>query len=416
MIRLRLPAEWEPQSHVLLTWPHENTDWAPMLADITETYVEMAASITRFERLIIATPHPIQVGALLSSRLTREQMARVYICHCKTNDTWARDHGPITLKDDATGALTMLDFRFNGWGEKFQWNLDNRITRTLFEDGAFEPVTSCYLPQRESDMADATHAENSAVTSQSPNTTYAQEPTKSTDLQTPVPTGEGSGAVSVRLSDHDDFVLEGGSIESDGKGTVFTTEGCLMAPHRNQPLTRDEIEQELRFRLKARRIVWLHHGALKGDDTDGHIDTIVRIAPNDTLLYHKCYDSGDEQYEDFQALEQELMSLRTIEGNPYRLIPLPQPAAIYQTVTDDDGLETTERLPATYANFLIINGAVIVPTYGQPELDDAACNAIRDAFPDREIIPIDSRSIIRQHGSIHCCTMQIPLPTSIGGN
>jgi agmatine/peptidylarginine deiminase len=265
-------------------------------------------------------------------------------------------------------------------------------------------------------MADDTHAEDSAVTSQSPNTTYAQEPTKSTDLQTPVPTGEGSGAVSVRLSDHDDFVLEGGSIESDGKGTVFTTEGCLMAPHRNQPLTRDEIEQELRFRLKAKRIVWLHHGALKGDDTDGHIDTIVRIAPDDTLLYHKCYDSGDEQYEDFQALEQELMSLRTIDGKPYRLIPLPQPVAIYQTVTDDDGLETTERLPATYANFLIINGAVIVPTYGQPELDDAACNAIRDAFPDREIIPIDSRSIIRQHGSIHCCTMQIPLTTYTGGN
>lgn len=416
MIRLRLPAEWEPQSHVLLTWPHENTDWAPMLADITKTYVEMAASITRFERLIIATPHPIQVGALLSSRLTREQMARVYICHCKTNDTWARDHGPITLKDDSTGALTMLDFRFNGWGEKFQWNLDNRITRTLFEDGAFEPVTSCYLPQGESDMADATHAEESAVTSQSPNTTYAQEPTKSTDLQTPVPTGEGSGAVSVRLSDHDDFVLEGGSIESDGKGTVFTTEGCLMAPHRNQPLTQDEIEQELRFRLKAKRIVWLHHGALKGDDTDGHIDTIVRIAPDDILLYHKCYDSEDEQYEDFQALEQELMSLRTIDGKPYRLIPLPQPAAIYQTVTDDDGQETEERLPATYANFLIINGAVIVPTYGQPELDDAACNAIRDAFPDREIIPIDSRSIIRQHGSIHCCTMQIPLTTYTGGN
>lgn len=416
MIRLRLPAEWEPQSHVLLTWPHEDTDWAPMLADITKTYVEMAASITRFERLIIATPHPIQVGALLSSRLTREQMARVYICHCKTNDTWARDHGPITLKDDATGALTMLDFRFNGWGEKFQWNLDNRITRTLFEDGAFEPVTSCYLTQRELDMADATHAEDTAVTSQSPNTTYAQEPTKSTGQQTPVPTGEGSGAVSVRLSDHDDFVLEGGSIESDGKGTVFTTEGCLMAPHRNQPLTQDEIEQELRFRLKAKRIVWLHHGALKGDDTDGHIDTIVRIAPDDTLLYHKCYDSGDEQYEDFQALEQELMSLRTIDGKPYRLIPLPQPVAIYQTVTDDDGQETEERLPATYANFLIINGAVIVPTYGQPEHDDAACNAIRDAFPDREIIPIDSRSIIRQHGSIHCCTMQIPLTTSIGGN
>ena len=379
MIRLRLPAEWEPQSHVMLTWPHEGTDWAPMLADITETYVEMSASITRFERLIIATPHPIQVGALLSSRLSSEQMTRVFLCHCKSNDTWARDHGPVTLKDVATGALTMLDFRFNGWGEKFPAEQDNRITRTLHEEGAFDTIA---------EGSAASHA-----------TTTKERGMPTPELQRP------------RLSDNDDFVLEGGSIESDGEGTIFTTEGCLMAPHRNQPLTRDEIEQELRFRLKARRIVWLHHGVLKGDDTDGHIDTIVRIAPRDTLLYHKCYDMEDEQYEDFQALEQELMSLRTISGNPYRLIPLPQPKAIYQTVTGDDGKETEERLPATYANFLILNGAVIVPTYGQPEPDDAACKAIGQAFPGREIIPIDSRSIIRQHGSIHCCTMQIPQPT-----
>lgn len=365
--KLFLPAEWEPQSYVLLTWPHEATDWAPMLADITETYVEMSASITRFERLIIATPHPIQVGALLSSRLSREQMARVYLCHCKSNDTWARDHGPITLKNGATGALTMLDFRFNGWGEKFPAELDNRITRTLYDDGAFTQISE-----------EAQTGDNDVT------------------------------AHPVRLADHDDFVLEGGSIESDGKGTIFTTEGCLMAPHRNQPLTRDEIEQELRFRLKAQRIVWLHHGNLIGDDTDGHIDTIVRIAPDDTLLYHKCYDSEDEQYADFQALEQELLTLRTTDGRPYRLIPLPQPQAIYQTIVGDDGQTTTERLPATYANFLIINGAVIVPTYSQPDSDNAACEALRQAFPDREIIAIDSRSIIRQHGSIHCCTMQIP--------
>lgn len=408
MTRLRLPAEWEPQSHVMLTWPHEATDWAPMLADITNTYVEMAASITRFERLIIATPHPLKVGALLSSRLSREQMAQVYLCHCKSNDTWARDHGPITLTDDATGTLTMLDFRFNGWGEKFEWTLDNNITRTLHEDGAFDIVTESETsphpaslpPVSASRPSSSGEKEGANLTASRPSSSGEMEGAHLTALQRP------------RLSDHDDFVLEGGSIESDGKGTVFTTEGCLMAPHRNQPLTRDEIEQELRFRLKAKRIVWLHHGALKGDDTDGHIDTIVRIAPDDTLLYHKCYDSEDEQYEDFLALEQELMSLRTIDGKPYTLIPLPQPKAIYQTVTGDDGKETTERLPATYANFLIINGAVIAPTYGQPEHDDAACEAIAQAFPGREIIPIDSRNIIRQHGSIHCCTMQIPQPTT----
>ena len=341
-----LPAEWEPQSLVMLTWPHQATDWAPYLKEITETYVKMADAITRYEQLVIATPHPIQVGAMLSGRLTPEQMTRVYICFCKTNDTWARDHGPITLRSD-DGKLTMLDFRFNGWGEKFEATLDNNVTRTLHEDGAFDTETK----------------------------------------GTP------------RLADNDDFVLEGGAIESDGKGTIMTTECCLMAPNRNQPMDKEDIEEELRFRLKAKRIIWMKHGSLIGDDTDGHIDTIVRLAPNDTLLYNKCTDENDEQYADFVALEEELKELRTLDGKPYKLIPLPQPDAIY-----DEG----ERLPATYANFLIINGAVLVPTYNQEEKDKEACEAIKKSFPDREIIPIDSRTIVRQHGSIHCCTMQVP--------
>jgi agmatine/peptidylarginine deiminase len=330
----------------MLTWPHQATDWAPYLKEITETYVKMADAITRYEQLVIATPHPIQVGALLSGRLTPEQMTRVYICFCKTNDTWARDHGPITLRSD-DGKLTMLDFRFNGWGEKFEATLDNNVTRTLHEDGAFDTETK----------------------------------------GTP------------RLADNDDFVLEGGAIESDGKGTIMTTECCLMAPNRNQPMDKEDIEEELRFRLKAKRIIWLKHGSLIGDDTDGHIDTIVRLAPNDTLLYNKCTDENDEQYADFVALEEELKELRTLDGKPYKLIPLPQPDAIY-----DEG----ERLPATYANFLIINGAVLVPTYNQEEKDKEACEAIKKSFPDREIIAIDSRTIVRQHGSIHCCTMQVP--------
>lgn len=325
--------------------------------------MQMAKAITRYEPLVIATPHPVQVGAMLGSRLPKEQMAKVYICHCKTNDTWARDHGPITLKErnageNGSGVLTMLDFRFNGWGEKFEAGLDNRITRTLHEDGAFD-------------------------------------------------TEEGGRP---RLVDNDDFVLEGGAIESDGKGTVFTTEFCLMAPNRNQPLDRQEIEQELLYRLKAKRIVWLHYGSLIGDDTDGHIDTTVRIAPDDTILYNKCYDEKDEQYEDFLELEKELEALRTEEGKEYRLIPLPQPRPIYDNgeTLKEQQEEGAERLPATYANFLIINGAVIVPTYRQPDNDRKACEAIAMAFPDREIVPIDSCTIIRQHGSIHCCTMQVP--------
>ena len=182
------------------------------------------------------------------------------------------------------------------------------------------------------------------------------------------------------MEEHLDFVLEGGSIESDGKGTVFTTSQCLLAPNRNQPLSKEGIEDYLKRVLCAERIVWLDHGNLIGDDTDGHIDTIVRIAPDDTILYVKCDDYKDEQFQDFEALESQLQCLRTKEGKPYRLLPLPMPKAMY-----DDG----DRLPATYANFLIINGAVLVPTYNQPELDKKAMEIIQQAFPDREIVGID---------------------------
>ena len=174
---------------------------------------------------------------------------------------------------------------------------------------------------------------------------------------------------------------------------------CLLAPHRNQPMDKAEIEEQLKRRLCAERVIWIDHGNLIGDDTDGHIDTTVRIAPDDTLLYVKCYDENDEQYADFQAMEKQLESFRTIEGKPYRLLPLPMPRAIY----DDD-----ERLPATYANFLIINGAVLVPTYNQPDLDRQALETISKAFPDREIVGIDARVAVRQHGSLHCLTMQFP--------
>lgn len=340
-MRYRLPAEWEPQNLVMLTWPHQDTDWAPYLDEITRTYVEMADAITQYEKLLVVTPNPVEVGATLSKHLTPEQMAQVVISHCKTNDTWARDHGPITLlgtENDGKEKLLCLDFRFNGWGDKFPAELDNKITRQVFKELLDDEVLKGDI---------------------------------------------GSG--------NDDFVLEGGSIESDGKGTVFTTECCLMAPNRNQPLTKEEVEQELLLRLKVKRIIWLQHGALEGDDTDGHIDTTVRIAPEDTILFS------------YPADRKELESLRTLDGREYRLMELPLPIVEY-----DD-----EKLPATYANFLIINGAVIVPTYNIPDMDAKACDIIQTAFLDRKIIPIDATTIVRQHGSIHCCTMQVPATNEI---
>lgn len=316
-------AEWEPQSMVQLTWPHKNTDWAPILPEITSVYEEMAREIAKRESLLIVAPEGFPIPKAFNVQRST----------FTSNDTWARDHGFISVEDN--GNLILLDFCFNGWGEKFEAAFDNAINRHLYDQ---ELVRGTY-------------------------------------------------------ENHLDFVLEGGSIESDGKGTVFTTTCCLMAPHRNQPLTQAQIEDRLKQYLGAERIVWINHGSLIGDDTDGHIDTLVRICPDDTLLYI----GADADHPDLLAMEGELRTLRTFDGRPYRLLRLPLPRPIY-----DGG----DRLPATYANYLVINGAVLVPTYAQPDLDAEALRTIALAYPDREIVPIDCRPVIRQHGSLHCCTMQ----------
>jgi len=324
--RFRLPAEWEEQCMVQLTWPHEATDWLPTLSEITATYVRMAVEIARRERLLIVAPEPNKALAAIRPYATNEEMGRISTFACPTNDTWARDHGFITLT--CGDYKRLLDFRFNGWGEKFESSLDNAINRRLFDARVVE-----------GDYVDCT-----------------------------------------------DFVLEGGSIESDGRGTVFTTSTCLLAPHRNQPLTKWQIEERLKRELCAERIVWLDCEQMVGDDTDGHIDTMVRVAPNNTLLYNEGLTFKDGAQADSSLKD-------------FLLVPLPMPRPIIV-----DG----EQLPATYANFLVINGAVLCPTYNQPDLDDNACQTIASAFPNREIVPIDCRNIIVQHGSLHCCTMQFP--------
>jgi len=329
MEKRRMPAEWEKQRAVQLTWPHKDTDWASLLDEITTVYEEMAREISKREELIVVGPEDM-VQPVVNCQYVK----------CPSNDTWARDHGFITVvweKEEQEKIL--LDFCFNGWGEKFTADLDNAINRQLHERGIVEGQ---YEP-------------------------------------------------------HLDFVLEGGSIESDGQGTIFTTSCCLLAPHRNQPLTQQQIEDRLKTYLGADRVVWLHHGSLIGDDTDGHIDTLVRICPNDTILYVGCDDEQDEQYAELHLMEKELQELRTTDGRPYRLLKLPMPCPIY------DG---NDRLPATYANYLVVNGAVLYPTYAQPDLDRQARDIIQQAYPDLEMVGIDCRPVIRQHGSLHCCTMQ----------
>lgn len=337
--RLTLPAEWFQQSGVQLTWPHKDTDWAPMLQEVTDTYLSMAFEIASREKLLIVTPDIPSTSSLISSKLPQKVLGNITYAECDTNDTWARDHGFLTLVSEQ--GCHLLDFHFNGWGEKFPSQLDNAINKRLFDKGLF-------------------------------NGTY--EP-------------------------HLDFVLEGGSIESDGKGTIFTTTCCLMAGHRNQPMSQADIESKLKKYLCADRIVWIDHGSLIGDDTDGHIDTLIRTAPSDTLLYVGCDHQDDPQYDGLKSMEKQLSALLTADKRPYRLLKLPMPDAIF-----DNG----ERLPATYANFLIMNKTVLYPTYGQPYNDEEARKIIQKAFKGYDIVGIDCRPLIRQHGSLHCCTMQYP--------
>lgn len=338
-----LAPEWARQSGIQLTWPHADTDWAYMLPEVTECYLRLAFEIATRQPLLIVAPNVEQVKALIDERLPQRATDNIRYFSCPTNDTWARDHGFLTVMS-STGP-ELLDFRFNGWGGKFEATLDNAINQRL-------------------------------VASEHP-------------------------VLKGKYVDCLDFELEGGSIEVDGQGTLLTTSECLLNPNRNAQLDKAHKEALLKERLGVDRILWLDHGYLAGDDTDSHIDTLARLCPNNTIAYVHCTDSTDEHYAALQAMEQQLLTFTTIEGKPYRLIALPMADAIYDA-------ENGERLPATYANYLIMNEAVLYPTYAQPENDQKAATALRQAFPDRDIIGVDCRALIHQHGSLHCVTMQYP--------
>ncbi len=335
-----LAAEWYPQSGVQLTWPHAGTDWAPILDEVTECYVRLAYEIASRGKLLVVTPEPDSVDRLLTERLPGRVKANVTLFDCPTDDTWARDHGFLTVVGGRRPEL--LDFRFDGWGGKFPAARDNAINRRLHESGL---VKGDYVP-------------------------------------------------------HLDFILEGGSIESDGKGTILTTSACLLNPNRNAGIGKKDIEERFRDWFGAERVLWLDHGQLAGDDTDGHVDTLARLCPDDTIVYVRCDRPDDPHHAELRAMEEQLRSFRTPADAPYRLIPLPWPEAVYAP----DG----ERLPATYANYLVTGTAILYPTYGQPANDEAARRALAQAFTGYDIVGIDCRVLLRQHGSLHCATMQYP--------
>lgn len=330
----RLPAEWEPQSAVQLTFPHEQTDWRDVLDEVLPCFIRIAETISRFEKVLIVC----RDAAALKKRLLNAVQDNLIFFECESNDTWARDHGGITVFEN--GKPVLLDFVFNGWGLKFPADKDNLITRRLYNRGIFQA-----------------------------------------DIR------------------HGGIVLEGGGIESDGQGTLLTTAECMLSPNRNPHLDKTQIEEHLKSCFGLDRILWLHHGYLAGDDTDSHIDTLARFCDPGTICYVKCTDPSDEHFDALQRMETELRAFRNKVGSPYRLVPLPWPDACF----DAEG----HRLPATYANFLIINGAVLVPTYRVPQ-DTDALDVLKNIFPGRRIIGIDCRPLILQHGSLHCVTMQYP--------
>jgi agmatine deiminase len=338
--RTWLPPEWAPQSGVMLTWPHAHGDWADNLAATEAVFVALARHIAARELVLIScydASHRKHVDALLRAAGIDPDRIRLHVV--PSNDSWARDHGPLTVI--CSGEPVLLDFRFNGWGGKYPADLDNQITPALYRAGAF-----------------------------------GDTPLETVDL-----------------------IVEGGGIEVDGSGTLLATKSCLITDTRNPGVDQATMEQKLGELLGLNRFLWLEHGWLAGDDTDGHIDTLARFCGRDTIAYVSCDDATDEHHEVLRAMKAELESFRSVTGDPYRLVALPLP----QARRNSEG----KRLPATYANFLIINGAVLVPTYDDPA-DAIALARLAACFPGREIVAIDALPVIRQYGSLHCVTMQLP--------
>jgi agmatine/peptidylarginine deiminase len=334
---MRLPAEWEPQAGVIIAWPHLDTDWAARLPRIERAYLALAAAIARFEPVVVCV-----ADAALHSRAATllgeagVDAARLRFVEVGYDDTWLRDSGPLTLC--GADGFQLLDFRFTGWGGKFEGSRDDALVAALIERGVFVPSAHRRI----------------------------------------------------------DWALEGGAIESDGRGTLLTTWQCLHQRHPHA--TRAQIDALLRDAFGADRVLWLDSGYLQGDDTDAHVDTLARFAPGDAIVFQACDDPADPHHGELLRMRAEIEALRTREGAPYRLHPLPWPRAIV-----DEG----RRLASSYANYLLVNGAVLMPAYGDPA-DAGAAEVLAAAHPGREVVPLDARELIWQNGSVHCLTMQLP--------
>lgn len=336
-MRIFLP-EWGRQDAILLALPNQSTDWAYILDEALDQYHRIIKTLSdEGIRILLLCDDEERAKNLLDDC----NMEKISLIKIPYNDTWTRDYGPLTVIKD--GRLRALDFGFNGWGLKFAADKDNLVNLALSEKGIFNE--GFYRNERA-------------------------------------------------------FILEGGSVDTNGDGTILTTTRCLCSPNRNGGLTKREAEMRLHELLGADHVLFLDYGELSGDDTDSHIDTLARLGPENTILYTGCRDIDDEHFESLLKMRAQLTMFRNAEGEPFNLIELPFPEAIY----DEEGL----RLPATYANYLVTEKIIFMPTYNQPLQDNLALNTLKIAFPDHKVIGIDCTTLIKQHGSLHCATMQLP--------
>ena len=316
MTTKRQIANWEKQSFIQLMFPHKHTHWAIYLDEILPIFEQIAKTIAKYQKCLVCFSDESTISNIINEK-------NIIFEKVKSNDTWCRDFGAISIKRD--NQITLLDFKFNGWGEKYEYNLDNDITKTIFKDT--KPI---------------------------------------------------------------DFILEGGSIDTNGDNVILTTSTCLLQTNRNNISSKTQIGQKLHEYLGTKEIIWLDYGFLQGDDTNSHIDMFARFINKDTICYIKCDDKNDIHYNELQKMQNQLKQTR------FKLIPLPWVEAKYYQ---------NQRLPASYANFVILNGAVLVPTY-QDKNDKKALDIFKAIFVSRDIISIDCSKIIRQNGSLHCLTME----------
>ena len=333
-----MPAEWEPQAAVWLSWPHRLATWPRHFRPIPAKFAEIAAVISRYEAVRINCPQLLQPRARSLLRQARADLARITLFAHPTDDAWCRDHGPIFVKNTRTSEVAATDWAFNAWGGKYpRWQRDNAIPARIARRLGLRRFAS-------------------------------------------------------------PLVLEGGSIDVNGAGLLLTTEACLLNPNRNPSLSRAEIERELRAMLGIRHVLWLGHGIV-GDDTDGHVDDLSRFFCADGIVTAVERDRRDANHGALRENLARLRALRTPAGKKFTVVELPMPRAVFC-----DG----RRLPASYANFLVINGAVLMPSFRQPRRDAEAAEILKGCFPGREIIPIDCVELVLGLGTLHCISQQQP--------